>query len=111
MMRRGFPRRFFIVPPGKVSTLPAAVLLIRRRAFAIVPHMKPPDRLSAIQQGAQAIQGERGAFAPWWSITKSVLSAAVLKLAESGAVCLDDRFEDWPFTIRHLLQHTSGLTT
>ena len=50
-------------------------------------------------------------MAPWWSITKLVLSAAVLKLVELGAVRLSDRFEDWPFTIRQLLQHTSGLTT
>lgn len=73
--------------------------------------MKPPDRLSAVQRAAHAIQGERSALAPWWSITKSVLSAAALKLAELGAVRLDDRFDDWPFTIRQLLQHTSGLTT
>jgi D-alanyl-D-alanine carboxypeptidase len=57
------------------------------------------------------MRGERSEVLPWWSITKSVLSAAVLKLVELGAVRLNDRFEDWPFTIRHLLQHTSGLTT
>ena len=48
---------------------------------------------------------------PWWSITKTVLAAAVLKLTEMRAFRLDDLYEDWPFTIRHLLQHTSGLTT
>jgi CubicO group peptidase (beta-lactamase class C family) len=48
---------------------------------------------------------------PWWSITKTVLAAAVLTLTETGAFRLDDPYDDWPFTIRHLLQHTSGLTT
>ena len=47
---------------------------------------------------------------PWWSITKSVLATAVLKLIDLGAMRLDAFFEDWPFTIRQLLQHTSGLT-
>lgn len=55
-------------------------------------------------------QGEHSALVPWWSITKSVLAVAILRLVDMGALHLDDRFDDWPFTIRHLLQHTSGLT-
>lgn len=56
------------------------------------------------------VEGEHSALAPWWSITKSVLAVAVLRLVDMGALDLDDRFDDWPFTITHLLQHTSGLT-
>lgn len=66
---------------------------------------------SAIFRAGQAIGGDSRALAPWWSLTKTVLAAAVLKLAELGALDLDDRFEDWPVTLRQLLQHTSGLTT
>ena len=46
---------------------------------------------------------------PWWSITKSVLASAVLRLVDLGVVDLDSRFDDWPLTVRQLLQHTSGL--
>ena len=66
---------------------------------------------SAIVRQSRSIQGEHSALVPWWSVTKSVLAVAVLRLAELGSLNLDDRFEDWPFTIRQLLQHTSGLTT
>lgn len=38
-----------------------------------------------------------------------MLAAAVLRLAEMGLLDLKDHFEDWPFTIRQVLQHTSGL--
>jgi D-alanyl-D-alanine carboxypeptidase len=52
------------------------------------------------------------------SITKQFAAAAILRLAERGALSLDDRIEkhvpeyDPPATItlRHLLTHTSGLT-
>jgi D-alanyl-D-alanine carboxypeptidase len=73
--------------------------------------MKAIERPAAILRTALPIQGESGVMVPWWSITKSVLSAAILKLAEEDAVRLDDNFEDWPFTIQQLLQHTSGLPT
>ena len=73
--------------------------------------MKAMEHPAAILRTALPIQGERSVIVPWWSITKTVLSAAILKLVELGAVRLDDHFEDWPFTIRQLLQHTSGLPT
>ena len=65
---------------------------------------------SAIIRNSGKVQGEHSCLAPWWSITKSVLATAVLKLIDLGAMRLDAFFEDWPFTIRQLLQHTSGLT-
>jgi CubicO group peptidase (beta-lactamase class C family) len=65
--------------------------------------------LFAIIRNSGEAQGEHSDLVPWWSITKAVLAAAVLKLADLGVLRLDDSFEDWPFTIRQLLQHTSGL--
>lgn len=65
----------------------------------------------AIIRNSGEAQGEPPVLVPWWSITKTVLAAAVLKLTETGAVRLNDPYDDWPCTIRHLLQHTSGLTT
>lgn len=71
----------------------------------------PLSRISvAIARASSLSQGEHNALVPWWSITKSILAVAVLRLVDMGAIDLDDRFDDWPFTIKHLLQHTSGLT-
>jgi CubicO group peptidase (beta-lactamase class C family) len=53
------------------------------------------------------------------SITKPFTAAAILRLAERGALTLDDRIEKFvpeydprgaTITLRHLLTHTSGLT-
>ncbi len=46
---------------------------------------------------------------PWWSFTKTVLAAAALVLVRDGLVGLDEPVEDKPYTLRHLLQHRSGL--
>ncbi|MGO9544302.1 MAG: serine hydrolase domain-containing protein [Rhodomicrobium sp.] len=63
----------------------------------------------AIARQSCPTQGEHCALVPWWSITKSVLAVAVLRMAESGSLVLDGRLDDWPFTIRQVLQHTAGL--
>lgn len=47
---------------------------------------------------------------PWWSFTKTLIATAVLKLVESGELQLDRYYQNYPFTVRQLLQHTSGLT-
>ena len=46
---------------------------------------------------------------PWWSFTKTVLAAAALVLVRDGLVALDEPVEGKPYTLRHLLQHRSGL--
>lgn len=69
------------------------------------------ELFSAFLGPAGQIIGERRAPAPWWSIAKSVLAVAVMRLHEQRALNIDDRFDDWPFTIRQLLQHTAGLAT
>jgi D-alanyl-D-alanine carboxypeptidase len=65
----------------------------------------------AIGRDGRPIEGERNALLPWWSITKTVLAAAVLRLVDRGTLSIDGRYEDAPYTIRQLLQHTSGLNT
>jgi D-alanyl-D-alanine carboxypeptidase len=69
--------------------------------------IQPPYAIKPI---SGEVLGDRTSLVSWWSITKTVLAAAVLKLVETGTFGLDDAYNNWPFTIRHLLQHTSGLT-
>lgn len=64
----------------------------------------------AITHGSGPAEGESDALFPWWSITKSVLAAAVLRLADQGRFSLDDFYNHRPYTIRQLLQHTAGLS-
>jgi D-alanyl-D-alanine carboxypeptidase len=49
------------------------------------------------------------AVVPWWSFTKTLIAAAVLRLAEAGRLDLDVPFGRHPFTPRQLLQHRAGL--
>ncbi len=65
---------------------------------------------SAVLRHSGRIEGDCTSLVPWWSITKTALATAVLKLAEARTLDLDQRYEDWPFTVRQLLKHTSGLT-
>lgn len=56
----------------------------------------------------------------WFSMTKIVTATAAVRLAETGALELDDPVTDYvpelprsnrglPVTVRHLLNHTAGL--
>jgi len=47
------------------------------------------------------IEGDRTSLVPWWSITKSILAAAVLKLAEAEKLNLDQLYADWPAPSTH----------
>jgi D-alanyl-D-alanine carboxypeptidase len=49
------------------------------------------------------IEGDRTSLVPWWSITKSILAAAVLKLAEAEKLNLDQLYADWPAPSTHLV--------
>jgi CubicO group peptidase (beta-lactamase class C family) len=55
------------------------------------------------------LTGDCTALVPWWSITKSCLAACVLVLVAAGRLDLDRRLSGRAFTLRQLLQHTSGL--
>jgi CubicO group peptidase (beta-lactamase class C family) len=46
---------------------------------------------------------------PWWSFSKTVLAAAVLVFVDRRKLDLDAPIAGAPYTLRHLLQHTSGL--
>src|SRR5258708_7388667 len=49
------------------------------------------------------------AIVPWWSITKTCLAACALVLVAGGRLELDRTLSGRRFTLRQLLQHTSGL--
>lgn len=49
------------------------------------------------------------ALFPWWSFTKPVIAALVLRRAEEGGVDLDAPLPGEPFSLRQLMQHRSGL--
>lgn len=46
---------------------------------------------------------------PWWSFAKTVLASAALVLVERGLILLDEPLSGKPYTLRHLLEHRSGL--
>ncbi|PYQ92402.1 MAG: serine hydrolase [Acidobacteria bacterium] len=46
---------------------------------------------------------------PWWSFSKTILAAAALSFVERRKLDLDAPIAGAPYTLRHLLQHTSGL--
>jgi D-alanyl-D-alanine carboxypeptidase len=83
----------------------------------MMPRDCPPEPVMehavphAIGRGSAPVEGESVALFPWWSITKSVLAAAALRLADQSRYSLDDFYKRGPYTIRQLLQHTSGLST
>src|SRR5262245_31077195 len=56
---------------------------------------------SAVMCFTGEIEGDRTSLVPWWSITKSILAAAVLKLAEAEKLNLDQLYADWPVPSTH----------
>ncbi|KAB0266924.1 serine hydrolase domain-containing protein [Microvirga brassicacearum] len=49
------------------------------------------------------------AIVPWWSFTKALIAAGVLRLAEQGRVDLDRPIRGQSYTLRAILQHRSGI--
>lgn len=65
---------------------------------------------TAIIEGVNApLTKGTDASVPWWSFTKTVLSAAALVLVDHGILDLDAPVEERPFTLRQLLRHEAGL--
>ncbi len=64
--------------------------------------------ISAGACGADS-SAESAALVPWWSYTKTALASAALVLVAQGRLALDDTLAGHPFSLRHLLQHRSGL--
>ena len=64
---------------------------------------------AVVEAGALVEAQGIGQPVPWWSFTKTILAAAALALVRDGRLVLDRPVPDRPFTLRQLLQHTSGL--
>lgn len=77
----------------------------------MLTRMERSTLFHAIGRGNEPIEGEANILLPWWSITKSVLAAATLRLVDRGHLSLDNCYDGRPYTLRQLLQHTAGLNT
>jgi CubicO group peptidase (beta-lactamase class C family) len=62
-----------------------------------------------VENGHVAKAHDARLVAPWWSFTKTVLAAAALALVRDGLIALDEPVRHRPYSLRHLLQHRSGL--
>jgi CubicO group peptidase (beta-lactamase class C family) len=62
-----------------------------------------------VENGHVAKAHDAHLVAPWWSFTKTVLAAAALALVRDGLIALDEPVRHRPYSLRHLLQHRSGL--
>jgi CubicO group peptidase (beta-lactamase class C family) len=59
--------------------------------------------------GNKGAHGDASPLFPYWSFTKTVIAICALKLHERGLVDLEEHLEGERFTLRQLLNHTSGL--
>lgn len=64
---------------------------------------------AVVEDGAVVDSHGADLIVPWWSFTKTVLAAAALVLVRSDVVALDEPLPGRSCTLRHLLQHRSGL--
>ena len=71
--------------------------------------MKAPGEI-VVEDGVVTTSAEPATDVPWWSFTKTVISAAALVLVRDGRLTLDTRLPGRPYTLRQLLQHRAGLT-
>ena len=107
-------------PAGAIDALmqryqgevPGASLLVLRDGEPVV---RRGFGLSDLEQGTEAGPATNYRLA---SVSKQFTAAAILLLAQDGALSVDDPVRDWlpslpasadPITLRHLLPHTSGL--
>ncbi|MER9349781.1 serine hydrolase domain-containing protein [Mesorhizobium sp. M0227] len=59
--------------------------------------------------GREGALGDASLLFPYWSFTKTVIAICALKLFEIGGIDLDSRIPGESYTLRQLLNHTSGL--
>ncbi|KPG95507.1 beta-lactamase [Pseudomonas sp. RIT-PI-q] len=64
---------------------------------------------SLVRNGSPLTPAQPETTVPWWSYTKTLLSAAALTLVRDGLISLDDVVPEGPFTLRQLLRHEAGL--
>ncbi|WP_084294348.1 serine hydrolase [Leisingera sp. F5] len=71
---------------------------------------RPCDVIAVLDGAGNLLRNDApDAVFPWWSFTKPVIAALVLRAAEDGPLDLDAALAGWPFTSRQLLQHRAGL--
>jgi CubicO group peptidase (beta-lactamase class C family) len=66
-------------------------------------------RTAVVLEGAGIRGADADLVVPWWSFGKTALAATALTLVQDGRLGLDAPVDDRGFTLRQLLQHTSGL--
>ena len=66
------------------------------------------DVITALVDGEQ-VETNSTRIVPWWSYTKTIISAAALSLVDRALLSLDDAVAGRSFSLRQLLQHRSGL--
>ena len=64
--------------------------------------------LTRMNRGEEPVGDDHQPY-PWWSFSKTVIAAAVLRMVAQGTLALDSDIGETGFTARHLLQHQSGL--
>lgn len=69
----------------------------------------PGPLFCVVQDGAVAAEHGGEDTVPWWSFTKTLIAAAVLRLAAAGEVQLDAPLPGSDATPRRLLRHEAGL--
>ncbi|HEY0158345.1 MAG TPA: serine hydrolase domain-containing protein [Thermoanaerobaculia bacterium] len=126
------PRRRAVQHPAPVVAPAAIVAAAQQAADAALKAGVPAVQIAVSQRGqviyaaAFGMSDRESATAATprtvlqiGSITKQFAAAAILRLAERGALTLDDRIEKYvpefntrgaTITLRHLLTHTSGVT-
>ncbi|WP_116084962.1 serine hydrolase [Tropicimonas sp. IMCC34011] len=70
----------------------------------------PADLPAAwVAAGRTECRGAADALFPWFSVTKTAIAAAALKLHEAGRLDIEARLPGKPFSMAQLLQHRAGL--
>jgi Beta-lactamase len=70
----------------------------------------PSRCLYAVSRDGTIVNERGGAMiVPWWSFTKTVIAAAVLRLVQDGRLRLDETLDGKSYSLRQLLQHRAGL--
>jgi CubicO group peptidase (beta-lactamase class C family) len=86
-------------PPGE-AVPPAAVLGAAAMDRDSIPMIARIGRDGTVV-GSRAVT-------PWWSFTKTLIAAAVMRLIERGQTALDEELPDTGATPRGLLLHRAG---
>jgi D-alanyl-D-alanine carboxypeptidase len=125
------PRRRAVLHPAPI-TVPAAIVAAAHQAAGASIAAGVPAVQIAVSKGGQVIYAEgfgvtdreygtpatSRSVMQIGSLTKQFTAAAILRLAERGALSLDDRIEKYvpefdargrTITLRHILMHRSGI--